>query len=275
MVDGDVRKSRRRARIAAERSRELARRCVRRGGVPDSSEVASDTRRGHAAEGGRPRPKIKMSNRAWNSRQGSRVPRSAPCPEMVRTSASGVGVAERPYNPDPGVEVNRSLVPPTVLLAGCCVRPSSAWDQTTMVPGPQVPSGVVLIVDRKTAIPVTCSATVIPLGLRAGVDPRSGRQRGLRLDSVEHSLVVALRGGPARGGHGAHDLVADVEMGLCHGAGHDSSPTSSPELPRGQGRTLETAGADSREGSGLLSGEQSAALEGAHRSCRQSSAGLR
>ena len=30
-----------------------------------------------------------------------------------------------------------------------------------MVPGPQVPSGVVLIVDRKTAIPVTCSATVI------------------------------------------------------------------------------------------------------------------
>jgi hypothetical protein len=48
----------------------------------------------------------------------------------------------------------------TVLLAGCCVRPSSAWDQTTLVEGPQ-PSGVVLIVDRKTNTPVTCSGTVI------------------------------------------------------------------------------------------------------------------
>jgi hypothetical protein len=49
----------------------------------------------------------------------------------------------------------------TVVLAGCCVRPSSAWDQTTLVQGPRIPSGVVLMFDRKANTPLTCSGTVI------------------------------------------------------------------------------------------------------------------
>ncbi len=55
------------------------------------------------------------------------------------------------------------LVLDGVLIAGCCIRPSSPWDHTALVEDREIPPGVVLVIDRKASMPnmPVCAGTVV------------------------------------------------------------------------------------------------------------------